>query len=150
MDKIDDLYSKRSVVVDSLNRIKTELEKGTYNDQLGIEFDSLMKEFDSYTKQIEAEKRLSGIDLERSNYTYYKEHMNDESRKPGTKVVIDGNEYRTYAKGEEITHAPTLIEPGAYFRAWLDTPRNEAEERALSEGTDTAGGTQPQVGFLVV
>lgn len=119
------------------------------------EYDSQMAEHDKLEARID---RLSGEKIDEyhrpgSGDNTRSRHLEDAYDLSGSfassewRDVNTGRTIRTYQPNERMaTEASPQFSVGAAIRAMIAGPRDEAERRALSEGTDSAGGyTVPDI-----
>lgn len=64
----------------------------------------------------------------------------DPDRPTGTERVLRSGQSLTSWLRAKGTEGPADVSPGQILRALVTGPRNEAERKALAEGTDSAGG----------
>ena len=148
---IIELESQRSDIVRDarakLDEIKNNTDPARF-DALDREHDALMRSFDLIEheiRQAEAESATGDQrDSRRPGSSGAAAGTDDGSHTYGTRndwMDERGQPVRVLSRGERLSErsytGPTL---GDLIRAKVTGPRNEDEKRALSEGTDSAGG----------
>lgn len=102
------------------------------------EFDDLNRKYNRYEKQL----KNNGLN---SNGTSNAKKILSSSgisanSKPGTWIDSEGRSLKVYGPEHRISDSEPEVSVGQMARAMLTGARNDAEKRALSEGTDSAGG----------
>lgn len=67
-------------------------------------------------------------------------HLSNKTKGSSIWETKDGNHLSVYAPGDKISRGKASVGIGQIARAMLTGARNEAEKRALAEGTDSSGG----------
>jgi len=132
-------------------KLMSEARAINFADELSVDelkelernFGELMAEVDRIDLEIlEHEERGNG-DSRRPSHNGYARGNGERAAGSVRRPWIDvrsGEEVRVVQRGERFATEDSEVRMGAVLRAMVCGARNEAEKRALGEGTDSAGG----------
>jgi HK97 family phage major capsid protein len=143
-----ELREKRAKVHNEMAGLTQKLKGGSTLSPLEDQrFESLDKEFGELTRQIEqmekVEEREANLAMENGKSLNGSIDTNDKPESKGNLWFrSDGSSINVIDSKNKLSRKEenNQVGFGQVVRSYLKGPRNEAEERALSEGTNSAGG----------
>ncbi len=150
--RLKELYEEKRKAIDRMKAISAIVEERKGTPELRKEFDDAGKLVDSLNDSISVLQRHADIELGKeaasAKKVDYSEDENDEDHllrsARGSAVAVfangDKRSVRKYYEAKTDSKGSKGMHIGKIMRIHQTGPQNEAEERAMSEGTPSAGG----------
>jgi len=128
-----ELMEKRGRIIDEQEELleTARAEDRELTEDERKKFNTLDAEYERISQQIEGNG---------NGASKLKHHFGNDSQPTEKWVTKEGRTLDVYKPGQKISQSTPDVTVGQMARAMLTGARNDSEKRALSEGTDSAGG----------
>jgi HK97 family phage major capsid protein len=138
-----ELYNKKSSIISKMEELKQK-NKNTWNDTDQDDFVGLGEELEVIDTEIRMQESVEIDDVLNSTgkpFSVTPGSEEGERMKPETFTNTRGQKFEVYDRTnyKDSLQKPRLASLGTIIRSWITKPMNKLEERALGEGTATAG-----------